>query len=67
MDRCIFVKYLVGCFINVVWWCLVMVNCFRFCNVDRRFYVIVEYVMFVVYVYYRVIFFVGGSGVCDVE
>lgn len=44
-----------------------MVNCFRFRNVDRRFYVIAEYVTFVVYVYYRVIYFVGGSGVCDVE
>lgn len=36
MDRCIFAKHLAGCFANAVWWRLVMANCSRPRNVDRR-------------------------------
>lgn len=36
MGRCIFAKHLAGCFANAVWWRLVMANCSRPRNVDRR-------------------------------
>lgn len=43
MVRCIFAKHLVGCFANAVWWRLVMANCSRPRNVDRRPYATAEY------------------------
>ncbi|MGC6744721.1 hypothetical protein ACP0HM_08190 [Escherichia coli] len=48
MDRCIFAKHLAGCFTNAVWWRLVMANCSRPRNVDRRPYATAEYATFAV-------------------
>lgn len=67
MDRCIFAKHLAGCFANAVWWRLVMANCSRPRNVDRRPYATAEYATFAVYAHYRAIYSAGGSGACDAE
>lgn len=67
MDRCIFAKHLAGCFANAVWWHLVMANCSRPRNVDRRPYATAEYATFAVYAHYRAIYSAGGSGACDAE
>ncbi len=62
MDRCIFAKHLAGCLRNTVWWGLVMANCSRPRNVDRRPYATAEYATFAVYAHYRAIYSAGGSG-----
>ena len=62
MGRCIFAKHLAGCFANAVWWRLVMANCSRPRNVDRRPYATAEYATFAVYAHYRAIYSAGGIG-----
>ena len=52
---------------NAVWWHLVMANCSRPRNVDRRPYATAEYATFAVYAHYRAIYSAGGSGACDAE
>lgn len=54
-------------FANAVWWHLVMANCSRPRNVDRRPYATAEYATFAVYAHYRAIYSAGGSGACDAE
>lgn len=67
MGRCIFAKHLAGCFANAVWWRLVMANCSRPRNVDRRPYATAEYATFAVYAHYRAIYSAGGNRACDTE
>ena len=57
-----FCQHLAGCFANAVWWHLVMANCSRPRNVDRRSYATAEYATFAVYAHYRAIYSAGGSG-----
>ncbi len=53
--------------VNAVWWRLVMANCSRPRNVDRRPYATAEYATFAVYAHYRAIYSAGGNRACDTE
>ncbi len=68
MVRCIFAKHLVGCFANAVWWRLVMANCSRPRNVDRRPYATARNMPRLLFMLTTAQFILlAGVRACDVE